>query len=174
MESQRVGEDDPEPDSIVDGSVHKADVQRAMVSIATQSKGFILWLDFVRSSAAETEALLRRPLLLPKLDGIQVIDVNYDQLPENDVNQRAPVAKKLESHARTIAAVARKALHEASTNVGILEVASEYDTRPIHEITNFFSEMRLSYREYQWFQQHSTGDLVIDSIRRLQADMRAQ
>ena len=66
---QRVGEEDAEPNAVLVDSVHKADIQKTMVSTSTQKSGFILWLDFDRDSAADVEVLLKRPPLLLKLDG---------------------------------------------------------------------------------------------------------
>jgi hypothetical protein len=172
MEAQRIGEEDAEPTASLIDKVIKSEVQKKMVATASQARGYILWLDFVRDSASDPETLLKRPPLLPKLDGIRVTDIDLDDLPDEGINQRAPVSAKLANHARTIAAVARKALYEVDPTRNILQLAPQHDTRPIHEITNLFTEKILSYKEYQWFKEHSTGEMILNSLRQLQAATR--
>ena len=129
MEHQRVGDEDPEPYVVLADDVHKTAIQRKLRTVSTVKSGFIFWLDFERESAANVLALLERPQLLPKLDGIAVVDQDLDRLDE-DVNPRAPVNAKLAFHARGIAAVSRKQLEFAAKN--ILKCADAGDTRPIH------------------------------------------
>jgi hypothetical protein len=111
--------------------------------------------------------------MLPKLEGIQVVDVDWNELVGVDINQNAPANKKLESHARDIAAVARKILQETDENSRITDVAPMYDTRPIHEITSNFTQRVISFKEQIWFQERNTGNKVIAGLRREQDILRA-
>ena len=130
FEAQKIGDEEAEVDAVLDHNHYKRDIQMKMIHASTASRGFILWLDFERSnSLVDNARLLQRPPLLPKLDGIQVVDKDLEHL-EVTVNSRASASAKLIAYARTITAVARKTL--ADVDSGNILKAHSSDNRPIH------------------------------------------
>ena len=183
MEKQRIGDENEDEDAVTSDDYFKADIQSKMRKASTSLSGFILWLDFSRTESTGNDFLLKRPPLLPQLDGVTIVDEDDDE--NLVVNPRAPVSKKLVIHARKIASVARKMLKDVDQR--IVAVASpDLDSRPIHgntacsisyyfdfdfsrmlclEITNLFSRKLISNAEKIWFQQRITGDAVLNNCK---------
>ena len=120
-----------------------------MHAASTQGYGYIVWLDFSRVENKEFD-LLSRPRILPYIP-------LGDQIKSDDSR-----CKKLIDASKTIASVALKMVHDWTNNTinkdrnrarSILEATGEFQRKVLHVI------------EYEWYEQRSSWEQVIENCK---------
>jgi len=116
-----------------------------MTKESTQSKGFIVWLDFAKIQNSRAD-LLARPELIPRI-------------PSSASGEHSGKIKQVIDAARITASVAASVLHAVSRE---LLDCSKNLTLTIPEVNGDFKKRILSAQEKVWYEARNTCNKVLE------------